>query len=49
MNENLSLTHEELLICERLRSLRMSVQTATFRGQQGRISRPVKAILSGRL
>ena len=25
------------------------VQTATFRGQQGRISRPVKAILSGRL
>ena len=24
MNENLSLTHEELLICERLRSLRMS-------------------------
>ena len=25
------------------------LQTATFRGQQGRISRPVKAILSGRL
>ena len=25
------------------------VQTATFRGQQGRISRPVRAILSGRL
>ena len=25
------------------------VQTATFRGQQGRISRPVSAILSGRL
>ena len=23
------------------------VQTATFRGQQGRISRPVRAILSG--
>lgn len=27
----------------------VSMQTATFRGQQGRISRPVKAILSGRL
>ena len=26
-----------------------TVQTATFRGQQGRISRPVRAILSGRL
>ena len=26
-----------------------AVQIATFRGQQGRISRPVKAILSGRL
>ena len=26
-----------------------SLQTVTFRGQQGRISRPVKAILSGRL
>ena len=25
------------------------VQTATFCGQQGRISRPVRAILSGRL
>ena len=29
--------------------MRMYLQTATFRGQQGRISRPVKAILSGRL
>ena len=28
---------------------RKLLQTATFRGQQGRISRPVKAILSGRL
>ena len=28
---------------------KVKVQTATFRGQQGRISRPVKAILSGRL
>ena len=27
----------------------LSVQTAAFRGQQGRISRPVRAILSGRL
>ena len=27
----------------------LALQTATFRGQQGRISRPVKAILSGRL
>ena len=27
----------------------VTLQTATFRGQQGRISRPVKAILSGRL
>ena len=25
----------------------INVQTATFRGQQGRISRPVRAILSG--
>ena len=25
------------------------LQTDTFRGQQGRISRPVKAILSGQL
>ena len=31
------------------RMLEMKLQTATFRGQQGRISRPVKAILSGRL
>lgn len=28
---------------------KLFVQTATFRGQQGRISRPVRAILSGRL
>ena len=27
----------------------VEMQTATFCGQQGRISRPVKAILSGRL
>lgn len=27
----------------------LHLQTATFRGQQGRISRPVKAILIGRL
>ena len=31
MNENLSLTHEELLICERLRSLRMSGMADTIR------------------
>ena len=31
------------------RIVKHPVQTATFRGQQGRISRPVKAILSGRL
>ena len=29
--------------------LEWMVQTATFCGQQGRISRPVRAILSGRL
>lgn len=34
---------------EQLDAELMKVQTATFRGQQGRISRPVKAILSGRL
>ena len=32
-----------------LAALYHSVQTATFCGQQGRISRPVRAILSGRL
>ncbi len=30
MNENLSLTHEELLICERLRSLRISGMADAF-------------------
>lgn len=33
MNENLSLTHEELLICERLRSLRMSGMADAFESQ----------------
>lgn len=52
---------ETKLLIEHLQQLRMGksiecpiydftqLQTATFRGQQGRISRPVKAILSGRL
>ena len=36
--------------CESLSyPLPAGMQTATFRGQQGRISRPVEAILSGRL
>ena len=33
MNENLSLTHEELLICERLRSLRRSGRADAFESQ----------------
>ena len=31
----------------KLKGKSFGLQTATFRGQQGRISRPVRAILSG--
>ena len=44
-NENLTADHAYKI--GRFLGWYYGVQTATFRGQQGRISRPVRAILSG--